>query len=193
MDLRTECVDLRQGAQGQCTLSLQHLLIQYGAPLPNTGTYGPLTADAVSGFQRKHGLPDTGTAGPATKEALYANLTTLTATPVLPGATVYCPGRECSVYLSRATTASIANALDKHTILPLATFVVAQLACRQLSMKGFQVFCNKTVYLLANYVITQFRDARYHHECVRVGFAQLASGDYTPVAVARSAGLHCSD
>jgi peptidoglycan hydrolase-like protein with peptidoglycan-binding domain len=49
---------------------LQSLLTLHGHGLTADGSFGPLTRDAVSGFQRQRGLPETGVADTATLAAL---------------------------------------------------------------------------------------------------------------------------
>lgn len=181
LDLRTDCVDLNQGAQGRCALSLQHLLIQYGAPLEGAGTYGPRTAEAVRQFQLDHGLPATGATHSMTKEALYDNL----------GAKVFCPSPECGWYLGRTTTASIADALDRHPLLAqAATTAIPELACAQLKKEGFKVVCEEIVRPTIDFVIELFRQARDNNECVRVSF-QHTTGGYKPIELTHTDGAHC--
>ncbi len=192
LDLRTDCVDLDQGAQGPCALSLQHLLIQYKqykAPLQDTGTYGPHTTDAVRQFQHDHGLPTTGATHSMTKEALYDNLPTVA--PPTQNAVVSCPGSECSVYLGRTTTASLADAFDKRTILKeLVTTVVSQIACTWLKTTVLHVACATIVGLAVDYVIGLFQQGREDHTCVKVSFQPTSSG-FRPAGLTHTDGAHC--
>ena len=62
-------VSLPGGAAG--VRSLQRQLVRMGfSPGPIDGRYGPLTTQAVAGFQRAHGLVADGIVGPETRKAL---------------------------------------------------------------------------------------------------------------------------
>ncbi|MGH3914706.1 MAG: peptidoglycan-binding domain-containing protein [Pseudonocardiaceae bacterium] len=191
LDLRTDCIDLDQGAQGWCALSLQHLLIQYGAPLHATGTYGPQTADAVRQFQRDHQLPTTGATHSMTKKSLYDNLATLV--PATPNTAVSCPGPECNVYLGRATTAGLAAAFDKGAILiGLATAVISVLVCTVLKATSplAGILCEQIVQMTATAIIALFQQARDNHECIKVNLQPTDDG-VKPVAPTRTDGAPC--
>lgn len=193
LDLRTDCVHLDQGAQGWCALSLQHLLIQYGAPLQATGTYGPETTEAVRQFQRDHELPTTGATYSMTKKALYDDLTTLV--PSTPNTAVSCPGPECNVYLGRTTTADLAAAFDRGTIIiGLATAVISVLVCTVLKATSplVGILCEQIVQMTATAIITLFQQARDNHECIKVNLQSTDDG-VKPVAPARTDGAPCPD
>ncbi|MEP7022116.1 MAG: peptidoglycan-binding protein [Pseudonocardiales bacterium] len=61
---------LSAGDSGEQVRQLQAALSQIGYMNVVTGTFGPITGDAVRSFQRDHGVPQTGTYGPLTRAAL---------------------------------------------------------------------------------------------------------------------------
>ena len=66
------CPTLVEGSQGGCVSQLQSALDDFdNAGLPDTGTFGPLTQQAVIKFQQENGVvPAQGVFGPSTKAAL---------------------------------------------------------------------------------------------------------------------------
>ena len=66
---------IRKGAKGPLVTQLQGLLIRSGYPLPRygaDGSFGGETVQAVTGFQKDHGLTVDGICGPKTWAALLA-------------------------------------------------------------------------------------------------------------------------
>jgi peptidoglycan hydrolase-like protein with peptidoglycan-binding domain len=64
---------LRKGQSGADIKTLQTWLTDVGFSLPNTGYFGPMTQQAVKGFQRAHGLqPASGAVGRKTAGTLLA-------------------------------------------------------------------------------------------------------------------------
>jgi len=63
---------LRRNMRGDAVTALQTMLTAAGYPLASDGIFGGLTEQAVTRFQRDHGLAADGIAGPATQAALRA-------------------------------------------------------------------------------------------------------------------------
>ncbi len=71
--MTTFITQIRQGARGDAVRALQTLLALDPTIYPQgivSGTYGPLTAQAVQRFQQAHGLAPVGSVGPRTLAAL---------------------------------------------------------------------------------------------------------------------------
>jgi hypothetical protein len=66
---------LNLGARGQAVVALQRELNRHGMRVAVDGTFGPLTARAVRGFQAMHGLATDGIVGPLTWRALRGSRT----------------------------------------------------------------------------------------------------------------------
>ncbi len=184
-DLRTECVDLYAGAERQCVQSLQHLLIQHGEEVSDTGKYGPETTEAVRRFQQQHNLPDSGVTDSETKEELYGQLSSVV--PPDWRAEVYdCPGAGCgAVYLDQDTVASIVEDFDTGTtvrgtgtiVREVIVDVVLRFACAWLfKATGLQVACEKIGEWVIDLFIGKLRKAQADKKCVQISFETTPEG-----------------
>lgn len=176
-DLRTECVDLYAGAEGQCVQSLQRLLIQYGEKVSDIGKYGPETTEAVRRFQHKYNLSASGVTDSETKEKLYDHLSSV-APPDWRAEVSKCPGSDCGVYLDHTTVASIVEDFDKGTIVRgLIEDVVVHFACAWFfKATGLQVVCERIGTWITGFFIEQFRKARADQKCVQISFEATRAG-----------------
>lgn len=78
--------ELEQGNEGEDVRELQKVLDTRGyGPVPASGYFGPLTAEAVRRFQRAHGIPQTGSIGPITFKTMRARWCAETAAPTSAG------------------------------------------------------------------------------------------------------------
>lgn len=177
-DLRTECVDLRADAQGQCVRSLRHLLVQYGEQVPSTGEYGPETIEAVRHFQRNHDLPQSGVTDSITKQGLYEQLGSVT--PPDWHAEVHdCPGPGCgSVYLDQNTVASIIEDFDTGTIVrETIVDVVLHFACALLFKATTLHFsCTKIGEWIIDIFMGKLRKAQADQSCIQISFETTPEG-----------------
>lgn len=180
-NLRTECVDLHGGAEGECVQSLQRLLAQYGEQVSDNGKYGPETTEAVRRFQRKHNLTDSGVTDSRTKDELYGQLSSVAPDDWRAEADG-CPGPNCRVSLDHATVASIAESVDTGTIargfLGLIGAYVVHFACAALFKRapGTQVLCAELINLTTNFVTGLFRQAQADQECIEISFQATPEG-----------------
>jgi peptidoglycan hydrolase-like protein with peptidoglycan-binding domain len=70
---------LKRGDVGEDVAELQRMLTAAGFPVPDIGTYGPVTERMVREYQSSHGLDADGIAGPRTLASLRGE-----APPTLP-------------------------------------------------------------------------------------------------------------
>lgn len=177
-DLRTDCVDMYQGAEGHCVRSLRRLLVQYGEEMSDIGQYGPETTEAVRRFQRKHNLSESGVTDSGTKEELYDQLSSV-APPDWRAEVSDCSGADCgSVYLDQDTVTDIVEDFDTGAIVrELIVAVVFRFACAALfKATGLQVVCEQAGEWITDSFIEEFRSAQGDQECVQISFQDTPEG-----------------